>query len=237
MPELYRDNAQKREWLRRIFDDTATDYDRVERWVSLGSGRWHRRQALARAGLSSGMRVADIACGTGLLAREAVSLVGPTGSVLGVDPSEGMLAEARRTLGIQTVSGVADALPLPPASFDFVSLGYALRHIEDLGAAFAEFFRVLSPGGRVCILEITRPSGRLGRTLLKGYLTIMSSSLLRLHPGAARTGELWKYYWQTIDQCVRPDRVTSALQAAGFEHILHRKVLGVFSEYVGQRPL
>src|SRR5437016_5979910 len=112
MPGLYRSNAEKHEWLRRIFDQTAGDYDRVESWLSLGTGRWYRRKALLRAGLSRGMAVADIACGTGLVAREALSIIGATGRIVGVDPSEQMLALARRRLGIPTVIGIAEALPL-----------------------------------------------------------------------------------------------------------------------------
>src|ERR1043165_2988776 len=91
MTSRYRDNAEKHEWLRRIFDDTAADYDRVESWLSLGSGSRNRREALQRAGLAAGMGVADVACGTGLVAGEAMRIVGDGGRVVGIDPSAGML--------------------------------------------------------------------------------------------------------------------------------------------------
>lgn len=236
MPGLYRDNAEKHEWLRRIFDDTAGDYDRVESWLSLGSGRWYRRQALKRAGLAPGMSVADVACGTGLVAREALSIVGTGGSIVGIDPSEGMLAHARKNLGIEAVNGVAETMPFESARFDFVSMGYALRHVEDLAPAFAEFYRVLKPGGRLCILEITRPAGRLGRAMLRGYMGLLSVLLRLVKPGVSRTSELWSYYWQTIDRCVPPDRVVAALSAAGFVEVRHRVQLGLFSEYTMRRP-
>jgi demethylmenaquinone methyltransferase / 2-methoxy-6-polyprenyl-1,4-benzoquinol methylase len=235
MPDLYRDNAEKKEWLRRIFDETAPDYDRVEGWLSLGSGRWYRRQALRRAGLGPGMRVADVACGTGLLAREALPIVGSGGSVVGIDPSEGMLAEAERCPGLATVTGVADALPLQSETFDFVSMGYALRHVEDLAAAFAEFYRVLKPGGVVCILEITRPEGRVRRAMLRAHLGLVSGVLLRLWPGARRTPELWQYYWRTIERCIPPVQVLEALRGAGFVEARRAVTFGLFSEYTARR--
>lgn len=235
MPDLYRDNQQKHQWLRAIFNETAGDYDRVESWLSLGSGRWYRRQALKRAGLASGMSVADVACGTGLVAREAMAIIGPAGKVIGVDPSQGMLAEAQRLAGIQTMIGFAEHLPLEDGAFDFLSMGYALRHLEDLGPAFAEFHRVLKPGGRICILEITRPEGGAGRGLLRGYMKLLAWLIRFFKPRSRRTGELWDYYWRTIDQCVRPGIVIQALIDAGFEEVEHRAELGIFSEYTGRR--
>jgi demethylmenaquinone methyltransferase / 2-methoxy-6-polyprenyl-1,4-benzoquinol methylase len=238
MPGLYRSSEEKREWLRRIFDDTAGDYDRVESWLSMGSGRWYRRQALKRAGLSEGMAVADVACGTGLVALEAISVVGPGGAVVGIDPSDGMLSHARKNLGIRTVVGVAESMPFEEGAFDFVSMGYALRHVEDLGAAFAEFYRVLKPGGRLCMLEITRPAGRLRRALLRGYMSLVSrvKSSRRRHEARSRTPELWRYYWQTIERCVPPERVLEVLRLAGFEETRHNLQLGLFSEYTARRP-
>jgi demethylmenaquinone methyltransferase/2-methoxy-6-polyprenyl-1,4-benzoquinol methylase len=236
MPGRYRDPTEKREWLRRIFDETADDYDRVESWLSLGTGRWYRRQALRRAGVSTGMTVLDVACGTGLVAREACAIVGPQGKVVGIDPSERMLERAQRSLNITALSGVAEALPLGSGEFDFVVMGYALRHMTDLAAAFAEFHRVVAPGGRLCILEITRPATRVGRALLRGYMGVLAAALGLVRLTSARTPELWRYYWETIEACVPPTRVVGALATAGFEQVRHRKELGLFSEYTARRP-
>ncbi len=224
LERYYKGAGDKRAFLTSIFDETASDYDKVERWLSLGSGRWYRRQALLRAGLVGGMRVADVAVGTGLVAREALGIVGGEvgsgkaeggvggrGSVVGVDPSEGMLAQARAGLGIETVVATAEALPFADGSFDFVSMGYALRHVEDLGAAFRQFHRVLRPGGRVCVLEITRPTTRLGRAMLRAYLGTLSAVIGKCVKLSPRTPELWGYYWETIDQCVPPEKVLEAL--------------------------
>ncbi len=240
IPGAYQSPEAKRQFLSAIFDDTAQDYDRVERWLSLGTGRWYRRQALQRAGLQSGMRMVDVAVGTGLLAGEALTLIGPTGHLVGIDPSPEMMRIAKDRLGIDTVAGSAESLPFADQSFDFLSMGYALRHVEDLNAAFREFHRVLRPAaafgpGRLSILEITRPSTRMGRLALRLYLGTLSrvmGTFLRLAP---RTPELWAYYWQTIDKCVPPERVLDALAGAGFTNIKRSVVGGIFSEYTAIR--
>jgi demethylmenaquinone methyltransferase / 2-methoxy-6-polyprenyl-1,4-benzoquinol methylase len=256
----YASADEKREWLRSIFDDTAADYDRVESWLALGSGRWYRRQALLRAGLKPGMHVCDVACGTGLVAREALAIVGGPplrprggsgaggpplrprgGSVLGVDPSPGMLARATSALpSLNSAPGRAESIPAGDSTFDFLSMGYALRHVEDLSIAFAEYHRVLKPGGTVCILEITSPDSGAGRFFLKAYMRLISTIFCRLPrvlggSTSRRTSDLWRYYWDTIDRCVRPEKVLDALRAAGFVDVKRNVQLGVFSEYTGRK--
>ena len=234
--EYYRDDAAKRPFLREIFDATAGDYDRVERALALGSGPWYRRRALRRAGLSGGMRVLDVAMGTGLVAREAATLAGDPTLVLGVDPSLGMLGQARQNLPqIPAILGVGESLPVADASVDFVSMGYALRHLPDLRTTFGEFARVLKPGGRVCILEISRPAGQAGRAVLGIYFRAVLPVLARVVGSSGKTRELWKYYWKTIDLCVPPEQVKAALRDAGFTDVERRVDLGIFSAFVGVR--
>lgn len=232
----YEKPQDKQEYLNAIFDATAADYDRVERWLSLGSGRWYRRQALVRAGLRPAMSMVDVAVGTGLLAGEALSVIGPAGRLVGVDPSLRMMERARERLGISTVHGTADALDFPDASFDFLSMGYALRHVADLHSAFREFRRVLKADGahgpgRLCILEITRPRTRVGRAALRGYLGVLARTIGLVTRLAPRTPELWAYYAETIEKCVPPEDVVAALRKAGFRRVRVSAQLGVFSEY------
>ena len=109
------------------------------------------------------MSLLDIACGTGVLAAHAQSIVGVRGFVVGLDPSPGMLREARGRGVLKLVRGVAESLPLESERFDLLSMGYALRHVSDLRATFGEYRRVLRPGGKVLILEISRPRYRAAR--------------------------------------------------------------------------
>jgi len=236
LPRYYDVDAGKRPFVRKIFDETAGTYDHVERLMAFGSGSWYRRQALTRAGLASGMRVLDVAVGTGLVAREEVTITGDAKLVLGVDPSIGMMSEARKQLPIRFARGVAEELPVASGTFDFLSMGYALRHLSDLTPAFREFHRVLKPGGRVCVLEITRPRTRVHLAMMKAYMRFVVPAITRLTTRRADTQLLWQYYWDTIEQCVPAERIVSALSAAGFEDVKHHLELVMFSEYTARKP-
>lgn len=230
MPGYYADAEGKRRFTGRMFDASAADYDRVDRLLAFGSGTWYRRQALLRAGLAPGMRMLDVAVGTGLVARGAADVIGARGSVVGVDPSAGMLAQSE-VHGLSLVRGRAEALPFAARSFDFLCMGYALRHLADLQAVFAEFRRVLRPGGRVLVLEITRPEGRVATAMLKAYLHGVLPVLTRLVSSSKDTPALYRYYWDTIDACVPPGSILATLAAAGFARPAREVQLGIFSEY------
>jgi demethylmenaquinone methyltransferase/2-methoxy-6-polyprenyl-1,4-benzoquinol methylase len=227
------DESGRRRFLNNLFDGTARDYDFVERLLAFGTGSRYRRDALKRAGLKPGMRVLDIATGTGLVAREALAIVGPEGSVVGLDPSPGMLMQAR-SLGIPLVRGLGEKLPCATASFDFVCMGFALRHVADLDALFSEIRRVLKPGGAACILEITRPRRKLASASLHLFMTRVVPAVAWLTRRGKEAGNLMHFYWDTIDACVRPEVVLQALRRSGFPTPRRDVILGMFSEYVAQ---
>jgi demethylmenaquinone methyltransferase / 2-methoxy-6-polyprenyl-1,4-benzoquinol methylase len=235
LTEYYRTAADRDGFVQALFDQAAGSYDRINAAFSLGSGAWYRRRALLRAGLRPGQRMLDVAIGTGLVAREGLRILGRREAVTGLDLSEGMLAEARRGLAIPLIRARAEALPLADASFDFLSMGYALRHVPDLGAAFAEYRRVLRPGGRLLLLEIGRPEGRLAYRAARFYLGRVVPALSRLS-GGPRAGLMMQYYWDTIDACVPPATILAALADAGFAAPLCETQLGLFRAYMAERP-
>lgn len=236
LANYYGSAEQRRGFVRDLFNRTAPDYDRVERMLAFGSGSWYRRHALQRAGLRPGMQVLDVAMGTGLVAREAIALAGGPERVIGLDPSIGMVAEARRQLPLSVVLGRAEQLPLQSASFDFLSMGYALRHVADLDAAMREYFRVLRPGASVCLLEITRPRSVLARFGLRIYMKGVVPLLARVVTRHRETARLMEYYWDTIEACVPPETILAALKHAGFENVRRHVDLGIFSDYLATKP-
>ncbi|MDO5624792.1 MAG: class I SAM-dependent methyltransferase [Pseudomonadota bacterium] len=236
LPGYYRTEDERAGFLREIFDATATDYDKVERYLALGSGPWYRRKALERAGLAAGMAVVDVGFGTGLVATQAIRIIGRPALLTGVDPSSAMLAASPLAGQVRLVEGKAEAIPLPGASADFISMGYALRHVGDVGAAFAEFHRVLKPGGRVCVLEITQPEGRLANALLRAYMRGWVPLAARLSGSARHTPRIWRYYWDSIEACAPPARILDTLRAAGFADVRRHVELGVCSEYTATKP-
>ena len=231
LTDYYQTEQDRQAYLRRIFDDTAADYDHIEAIFAWGSGSRYRRQALIRGGLKAGMKVLDVGVGTGLLAAQACILTGDAALVTGIDPSAGMMAASKLPDAMVLMEGRAESLPFPDNHFDFLSMGYALRHISDLGVAFAEFERVLKPGGRLCILEVTQARNRVGKWLLKSYMRDVLPLLTRLVSKQKNTATIWRYHWDSIEACVPPEQVVAALSAAGLTRVERHLELGVFSEY------
>jgi demethylmenaquinone methyltransferase/2-methoxy-6-polyprenyl-1,4-benzoquinol methylase len=223
-------------WVRALFDRTARDYEWIERCVGFGAGSWYRNDTLRRGGLRSGMDVLDVGLGTGLLAREAVRLVGDPLRVVGLDPSTGMLCAGHITPGIHLIIGCVERLPLAAGSFDFVSMGYVLRYLRGVPGAFAELYRVLRPGGRVCILELSRPGNRMARLAWGVHIRGLLPVLARLGARGPETPHMVRYLWETIEESIAPAAVVRALEDCGFAAVEHQVDLGIFSAYLGQKP-
>ena len=131
--------------------------------------------------------------------------------------------------------GTADSIPLPDATFDFLSMGFALRHVENLHGAFTEFRRVLRPGGRVLIIDITKPEGRLAARLMRLYFRDIMPRFARLLTGSTAAGYLMEYFWETMNQMVDPERVLEALASAGLNQPRRHVAHSAFSEYTAAK--
>lgn len=228
----YPSTEAKPAFVNRLFDAGAKHYDGIVDWGFLRSGAFYRRWVQERHGLKRGARVLDVACGTGLVAVEAAKILGGAENITCLDPSEGMLAVARTKLAATFVQGRAEALPFADDSFDFLTMGYALRHVTDLETTFREYHRVLRPGGKALILEVTKPAGRFGRFFFGLYFGRIYPALTQLFTRSRDAREMMRYYWETMDACVPPETVLEALRAAGFGEVKRVKMLGLFSEYV-----
>jgi demethylmenaquinone methyltransferase/2-methoxy-6-polyprenyl-1,4-benzoquinol methylase len=233
LTQYYGAADQREAYVREIFDETAPWYDWATWFLSFGSGDWYRREALKRAGLAPGMKLLDLASGTGVVARAATEVTKEPRAIVGMDASYGMLHSGRTSSA--KVQSPAERLPLRDASFDRISIGFALRHFADLSMVFSECHRVLRPGGKLVIFEITAPESRIARAFLGAYMGHFAPAVIRLRTRNAKTAELFRYYWETTRDCVRPEVIVDALRAAGFEDVKRKIELGIFSEYTGTR--
>jgi demethylmenaquinone methyltransferase/2-methoxy-6-polyprenyl-1,4-benzoquinol methylase len=206
------------EGVRRMFDRIAPVYDPMNRLMTAGLDRRWRRETAA-AVVQQGDRVLDVCCGTGDLAL-ADSEAG--GRVTGLDFSAPMLERARgKSSEIEWIEGDALALPFADGSFDAVTIGFGLRNLPNVERGLAELRRVLRPGGRLAILEITRPSGPLApfyRFWFDGVIPLAG----KLLPG----GSAYSYLPASVRRFPAPEGLSRLLDEAGFSEISWRLFAG-----------
>jgi demethylmenaquinone methyltransferase/2-methoxy-6-polyprenyl-1,4-benzoquinol methylase len=237
LKEYYSDEYAREERIKNLFNGTASHYDWINKVMSFGRGEIYRKQALLRAGLKAGLSVLDIGCGTGVLARNEMDIVGTNGFVVGIDPSEGMLEQAVDR-GVNRVAlGRGESLPLCNDSVDFISMGYALRHVADLESAFTEYFRVLKPGGTLLLLELVLPQSHFIYLLLKIYMRYIIPVIARLRSGDKETQLLMNYYWDTMAECVSYPVIIGGLEKSGFTEVKRHVIHGIFGEFVARKAV
>ncbi|HSB38272.1 MAG TPA: ubiquinone/menaquinone biosynthesis methyltransferase [Gaiellaceae bacterium] len=204
--------------VRSMFDRISPVYDAMNRTMTMGLDQRWRRAAVA-AVVRPGDRVLDACSGTGDL---AVAALRAGGRVTGLDFSERMLKRAgRKGPEVEWVQGDALALPFEDGSFDAATVGFGVRNLDDLERGLAELRRVLRPGGRVAILEITRPRGLLApfyRLWFDGLVPLLG----RLLPG----GSAYTYLPASVRRFPGPDDLAGLLRGAGFEDVRWRTFAG-----------
>ena len=236
LDRYYRRQDDRDSFVATLFDGAATYYDRVGHVLAFGSGPFYRRNALWRAGLRRGMTLLDVATGTGQVARAATRILRDPRGVVGLDPSAGMLREARRAHGGLLVRARAEDMPLRDDLFDMLSMGFALRHVATLETAFAEYRRVLKPGGRLLLLEVSCPRSAVTRWVIRVYFQRVLPRLIRIATRNPHAPLLMEYYWDTIAECVPHETILAALRQTGFVDVEHRMFGGCISEYVARKP-
>jgi demethylmenaquinone methyltransferase/2-methoxy-6-polyprenyl-1,4-benzoquinol methylase len=205
-------SEEKAAQLRHVFNTIAPAYDRGNALLSFGlAARW-RKQAVASFSEERPQQVLDVACGTGDFVT-AVLEASPTSRVIGLDFSEEMLHLARTKVSNATfVQGDVMALPFEDKRFDVVTVGFGLRNFVDIPRALAQIARVLKPGGRLVILEATRPGTRLKQGLFKAYQKSVAPLVgwLTGHPGA------YSYLMRSMQAMPSSSELEALLAAAGF---------------------
>jgi demethylmenaquinone methyltransferase/2-methoxy-6-polyprenyl-1,4-benzoquinol methylase len=208
--------------VRGMFDRIAGVYDLMNSAMTAGMHHRWRERAADRAELLPGMSALDVCCGTGDLAFELQRRVGPEGRVIGSDFSERMLDLARekgpgRGEGPTPRFEWADALELPydDGSFDAVTVGFGVRNLADLDRGIRELSRVLKPGGRLVILEITQPQ----RPPLSSFFSLWFDRLVPLLGRFAGDSDAYTYLPESVKRFPLPHELAARLDAAGLERV------------------
>jgi demethylmenaquinone methyltransferase / 2-methoxy-6-polyprenyl-1,4-benzoquinol methylase len=211
-----------------MFDRIAGVYDLMNTAMTAGLHHGWRRRAADRAELHAGDSALDLCCGTGDLALELRTRVGASGRVVGADFSERMLELANEKAQDRGYPDVtfewADALELPysDASFDAVTVGFGVRNLADLAAGIGEMARVLRPGGRLVILEITQPR----RPPLSTFFSLWFDRVVPLLGRVAGDPDAYSYLPESVRTFPPPEALAAIIDRAGFERIRYTILAG-----------
>lgn len=223
--------------VRGVFDSVASRYDVMNDLMSMGLHRVWKTFTIAVSGVRAGHRVLDVAAGTGDLSRAFARKVGPAGMVVMSDINGSMLRAGRDRLIdsgvlVPTVLCDAERLPFPDAEFDLVSVAFGLRNMTHKDKALREMQRVLKPGGKLLVLEFSKPWEPL-----RGAYDLYSFQVLpRLGKMVAGDPQSYQYLAESIR--MHPDQETLAgmMREAGFGHVdWHNLTAGVVALHIGQK--
>jgi demethylmenaquinone methyltransferase/2-methoxy-6-polyprenyl-1,4-benzoquinol methylase len=225
-----------------MFDRIASVYDRMNAIMTAGLHHQWRRRAADLAAVAPGARVLDVATGTGDLALELARRVAPGGLVVGADFSEGMLELARSKAAAPSAPSGAEvrfepanalALPYGDGEFDAATVGFGARNFSDLARGLSEMARVVRPGGRVVVLEITTPTRPPLSTFLELWFDHLVPALGRL----AADADAYNYLPNSVRRFPPPAELAAIMWSCGLRSV--RYVLtagGIISLHHGEVP-
>jgi demethylmenaquinone methyltransferase/2-methoxy-6-polyprenyl-1,4-benzoquinol methylase len=232
--------SDKKRRVRGVFDSVAPRYDLMNDVMSGGLHRLWKRFAIERTGLRAGQQALDVAAGSGDLAVGLARRVGRSGRVVVTDINARMLDEGRDRLydaGIagqaQFVEADAEALPFVDRAFHCVTIGFGLRNVTDKERALGSMYRVLKPGGRLLVLEFSKPA--LG-ALAPLYETYSFQVLPRLGHWLAQDADSYRYLAESIRRHPDQETLKTMMERQGFERVeYYNLTAGIVALHVGYR--
>lgn len=223
--------------VRAMFDRIAGFYDLMNSVMTAGLHHRWRERAVDLARVGPGSRALDVATGTGDLAIELARRVAPGGEVVGSDFSEGMLDRARAKVpcepGLRWEWGNALELPYPDATFDAATVGFGARNFSDLERGLGEMARVVRPGGKVVVLEITTPT----KPPLSTFFSVWFDRVVPALGSLASEPEAYTYLPSSVKRFPSPEALGAAMSRAGLEDV--RWILtagGIIALHSGTKP-
>lgn len=216
------DKEQKASMVADVFHSVADQYDLMNDLMSLGVHRLWKRYAIALSGIRPGQKVLDLAGGTGDLTELMAQKVGPEGKVVLSDINRSMMQVGRERLidkglvgNIEYVQANAESLPFPKSEFDLVTMAFGLRNVTDKDKALSSIQSTIKPGGRLLVLEFSKP---LSQTLNKIYDSYSFNVLPKLGELIAKDSESYQYLAESIRMHPDQDTLRDMILAAGFDH-------------------
>ncbi len=221
---------EKAERVRNVFDSVASRYDIMNDLMSLGIHRLWKHIAVDLAGVRNGMKVLDLASGTGDLASRFAGLVGPEGEVVMSDINLAMLEEGRKRMvdeghagNIDYMQIDAESIPFPDNSFHVVTIAFGLRNVTDKEKALREMYRVLKPGGRALVLEFSKPTSKPLEKLYDFYSFKALPLMGRL---VANDADSYRYLAESIRMHPDQETLRGMMEEAGFERCDYHNLTG-----------
>ena len=227
--------------IERLFDSIAGDYDRLNHLLSLGTDRtWRRRSLKAFITPGKAQEILDAACGTGDFSIDIASASAPETIVTGLDLSEGMLAVMREKVArkgldgrIRILQGNCESLPFPDVSFDCVTIAFGIRNFEHREDALREILRVLRPGGKLVILELSVPETPVLRWLYNLYFKHVLPFI-----GGLISGDRAAYRYLPASVLKFPGRKEwmATMESCGYRDVTHKSfTFGICRMYTGTK--
>lgn len=231
---------QKKDQIQKMFDGIAPSYDRLNHLMSLGVDRLWRRKAVKELVDGTVQKILDVACGTGDSTIELAKRAGLGSTVIGVDISAGMMEPLMRKAAKAGVHDrihlkVADGCDLPYAdgTFHAVTCSFGIRNFEDKAKGLREFLRVLKPGGKMVILELSVPDGRRLRKLYNVYFMHIMPWIGGLVSG---NKEAYRYLPASVRAFPAPEKFCDMIKDAGFRSVRFRTLtLGLCRMYIAEK--
>lgn len=222
--------SEKVQRVGQVFSSVASKYDLMNDFMSLGLHRLWKRFAVAQSGVRAGHRVLDVAGGSGDLTRAFAKKVGLSGLVILTDINDNMLSQGRDRLlneglvnNVSYVLSDAESLPFPNDYFDCISIAFGLRNITDKAAALRSMYRVLKPGGRLLVLEFSKP---VVKGLGKIYDLYSFNVIPKLGEWIAQDKASYQYLVESIRMHPDQEQLKLLMQECSFEDVEYHNLTG-----------